>query len=87
MSETQPQLMMIQKTGYNAFDNVNVILNSLSARAQQAKRGDHPAIPGIAQALVRVMQLLRGSVLENAHRETREGLLRGTSRRLQRRLS
>lgn len=80
MSEIQPQLMMIQKTGYNAFENVNVILNFLSARAQQAKRGDHPAILGIAQALVRVMQLMWGSTLENACRETREGLLRGISK-------
>lgn len=50
--------MQVKKTDNNAFENVNVILNSLLLRTHQAKRTDHPAILDIGQGLNRVIQSL-----------------------------
>ena len=62
MSGIQLQLMMIQKTGNNVFVNVNGILTSVS-KSTAGKRADHPAIFGIGQALIKVMQSVWGSTL------------------------
>lgn len=47
----------------NALKNVNIILDSLLVRAQQARRADYPATLGIGQALIKVMQSMWGSTL------------------------
>lgn len=47
----------------NVLKNVNIILDSLSVRAQQAWRADYLTILGIGQAFIKVMQSMWGSTL------------------------